>query len=83
MSVVNQPNLPSDTALLTEDFLKSRFWLEVLKPQLEYEEKYCADCADGANDPDTCYRWTARGAGFRAILYGWFPEWEAYFDVDN
>lgn len=78
-------NLPSDTDMLTKEFIKSRFWNEVFKPQLDAELDYAEDMADMAEDTIQCYRWNKYGVALRRIRDGWLPSWLAYKfeDVEN
>lgn len=73
-----QNRLPSDTDMLTREFVQSRFYNEVFKPQLDAEIDFADDMADMAEDHVKCFRWNKYGVALRKIRDGWIPTWIEY-----
>lgn len=70
-------SLPGDYADLTNEFLKSRFWLELLKPELEAESQWAESHAAGSVDPWVRYGAVDYGKAFYNIKE-WIKLWAIY-----
>jgi len=55
--------------------MRSRFWLEVLGPELEDEIQWADDHADGTTDPWVRYGTVDYRKALRNIKYGWLKLW--------
>lgn len=68
-------NLPHDVMDLTREFLRSRFWLEVMEPELEAEIEYADEQSIAAREPYTRFGWTDYRSALRKIKQVWIKEW--------
>ena len=69
--------LPQDYPDLMHDFMKSRFWLEVLKPELEAEMAWAESHAANSTDPWIRYGTVDYLKGFHNIKE-WMKQWAIY-----
>lgn len=72
-------DLPGDYTDITHDFLRSRFWLELLKPELEAEAQWAESHAAEAVDPWVRYGAVDYGKAFFNIRQ-WIKVWSEYPD---
>lgn len=75
---IDPPKLPDDTAVLTYEFETSRFWLEVLKPYLQYEIRNAQQITDDSSDPMQCFKWHNYTWGLRRFLEEYLQAWKQY-----
>ena len=69
--------LPGDYPDITNEFLKSRFWLELLKPELEAEMEWADSHAANSTDPWIRYGTVDYGKAFHNIRE-WLKLWAIY-----
>ena len=73
MRPVNE--LPHDVMELTLDFLQSRFWLEVMEPEIDASIQYADEQSIASREPYNRFGWTDYKSALMTIKKVWLREW--------